>query len=366
MSRCAIDDTLENFSQPEQFDDKQVSEAAMKLMNNATSRRIQTGQPWFLAVGFRKPHLQWRFPLKFLAQYPENQLTLPKHRFWPEGTPEIGFHQPVDDFLEEFVDVQQCGGSIMSPGWAFPAACQVLWRRAYWSSVSFLDEQMGRVLDNLDRLGQTDNTIVVLFGDHGWQLGEWGEWEKFTNMEYATRVPLIFKLPPMWNSPEIRRGYVFDGLAELIDVYPTLVELATSVPPAANLNLEGVSFAPMLTGSGHDGKPYALSQFPRCCNNESLPLWKLNDCEDVPRNEFTHMGLSIRTTEWRYTKWYRWNRTALKPAWQNVVGEELYDHKGDIGTSFDGDFEAKNLVIDGRFADIVVQLSRALEKAFHQ
>ena len=173
------------------FDDTQVTARALALLDNLTATGASTGaatgaatataagsvKPWFLAVGYRKPHVQWRVPSSFVDAIPADTVTLPKHKVFPEGAPAVAFHQPVNDFLQPFADVRSCGGvDTMTPNSSFPDTCQLKWRRAYHAAVSFMDAQVGILLDALDNKGVADSTVVVFFGDHGWQLGEWAEW----------------------------------------------------------------------------------------------------------------------------------------------------------------------------------------------
>ena len=225
---------------------------------------------------------------------------------------------------------------------------------------------------------------------YGCQLGEWAEWEKFTNFEIATRTPLMIKVPAAVDARMLRNAST-RALVEIVDVMPTLIELAGG--NVSGLGLEGSSLRPLLQGAArHVGdavvwagaaaagtlavapaweKDAAFSQFPRCtrvyptswCSpncglyNQSRPVWQYNDCNDVPRTNFSHMGLSVRTDTWRFTRWLAWNGTSLRPVWRtgaapNGMGqdgnrthplEELYDHTGDDGNSFDGAYESVNL-----------------------
>jgi iduronate 2-sulfatase len=180
------------------FEDGQTSDVAIAQLRNLSAIRAETGAPWFVAAGYRKPHLQWRFPEEILELYPADlgDIPLPAQPILPAGAPDVSFHMAVDDFLQAFSDVQACGAANLTRYWSFPDDCVRAWRRAYWASVSYMDSELGRVVAEVDALGETDNTIMILFGDHGWHVGEYGEWEKFTNFEYATRTPLIFKVPP--------------------------------------------------------------------------------------------------------------------------------------------------------------------------
>eukprot|EP00940_MAST-03C_sp_MAST-3C-sp2_P000748 g748.t1 len=355
------------------FDDLQVTQRALALMKNLT----ESGDvPWFLAVGYRKPHVQWRVPARCLQHISAESVRMPKHRTFPESAPDIAFHQPINDFLEPFADVRSCGGeSAMSPNVSFPDACVLRWRRYYHASVTFLDEQVGRLLSALDaaRHNAAKRTVVVFVSDHGWQLGEWAEWEKFTNFELSARVPLIFHAPGQLRT---RRSVVdSETLVELIDVMPTLFELAM---PDARENmsdlfhvLNGKSLASRFWEAGapsrridEHAEQFALTQFPRCVQ-PGLPAWRRNDCDDVPRENFTHMGLSIRTPRWRLTRWLLWNGTSLSPIWDDASDGgvvELYDHAGDDGMSTDADYEARSVARD--FPEVVARLTDLLREKF--
>ena len=165
-------------------------------------------------------------------------------------------------------------------------------RRAYLACVSYVDAQIGRLLDELQRLGLRENTVVVLWGDHGWHLGENGVWGKLTNYEWGTRIPLIVASP-------MHRPAVTDALVETVDVFPTLLELCGL---SAAEHLEGSSTVPLLEQSEGTWKSAAFSQFPR--GDEA-------------------MGRAIRTDRFRYVEWIRPNG--------KTAACELYDHRSDPG-----------------------------------
>lgn len=145
------------------FDDTQVTETALALLANLTS----APEPWFLAVGYRKPHVQWRAPAEFFERIPPASVTLPAHPLFPEGAPDVAFHMPENDFLKPFSDVVACGGvELMAPNTSFPSACMLAWRRAYHASVSFMDGQFGQLMAALESSGVAGDTVVVFHGDH--------------------------------------------------------------------------------------------------------------------------------------------------------------------------------------------------------
>jgi len=169
-----------------------------------------------------------------------------------------------------------------------------------------------QVTDELDTLGHTADTLVVLHSDHGWSLGEHGEWQKFSNFEHGVRVPLIIRAPWLAQSAGTRSR----ALAELIDVLPTMAGLI-GVPLPAGEVFDGKSLAPLLSNPtsvalADSIKPFAMSQYMRCPRNASV-LWKNNYCLFTDRVNLPYMGYTIRTRKHRYTEWIKWYGSALRP-----------------------------------------------------
>ena len=187
----------------------------------------------------------------------------------------------------------------------------------YYACVSFIDAQIGRILEELERLGQRENTIVLVYGDHGMHLGEHGQWGKLTNFEVAVRSPLIVSVPGA-GAPGSRT----EALIELVDIYPSLCDLAGLPRPA---HLEGHSFADLLDSPELPGKDAAISQYPRG----------------------DRMGYSLRTDRYRFT---RWGPASGAPG---AVELELYDHHEDPG-------ETVNLAGRPEYAPLVDRLSERL------
>lgn len=268
------------------------------------------GKPFFLAVGFWKPHLPFNAPKKYWDLYDRSALATPAAAALPRGAPEIAGHGSTE--LRGY-------GGIPKQG-EVPADTAAALRHGYYACISFLDAQAGRVLDELRRQGLEDDTIVVFWGDHGFHLGEHGLWAKTSNYEYDARVPLIVAAPGR-GRPGLRSA----SLVELVDLYPTLVELA-GLP--ARPELAGRSFAPALVDPRWTGRDYALTQHPR-------PPYG-------PKS--THMGYALRTARHRYVEWRLIGTGEL-------VGRELYDHDEDPG-------ETVNRVEDPAFRSIVEHLAR--------
>lgn len=271
------------------YPDGQVAAGAIAALEELSR---EPGRPFFLAVGIRKPHLPFTAPRKYWDLYEHARIAPVGRPVAPDGAPEIALHDSVE--LRGYSD-QPEGGP-----WT-PEQIETL-RRGYYAATSFADAQIGRVLDALERTGLGKNTIVVVWGDHGFHLGEHGLWAKTTNYEADARVPLIVATPD-----DRPRGVRTVALVELLDLYPTLAELC-GLPPAPGL--EGRSFAVNLGDAAAPGRPAAFSQFPR----PWLPGKK------IPEPEF--MGYSVRTATQRYVEW---RRTGTG----EVVARELYTCEGD-------------------------------------
>jgi iduronate 2-sulfatase len=186
--------------------------------------------------------------------------------------------------------------------------------RAYYASVSFVDAQIGKVLDALDRLNLTDHTVVVLWGDHGWHLGEHGLWQKMSLYEESCRVPLIVAAPSL-KSP----GKSCPRLVESIDVYPTVAQLCSLTPPAG---LHGKSLRPLLDDPRHEWDHPAFTQ--------------------VTRDKL--MGRTVRTERWRYIEWD-----------DGKKGVEFYDHERDP-------HELTNLAANPAHAGTVKEMKELLKQ----
>lgn len=254
-------------------------------------------EPFFLAVGFYRPHLPFVAPKKYFDLYQAKDLPLARNPNPPQGAPKIALTNLEE--LRAYGDIPKIGPV------SEEKARELI--HGYYAAVSYVDAQIGRLLAELDRLHLRDNTIIVLCGDHGWQLGEHGLWGKQTNFEVAARTPLIISVPG-----QARRGVKSEALVEFVDIYPTLAELCRLPMPS---KLDGASFVPVLNDSGRPFKKAAFSQYPR---------------GEV-------MGRSLRTNRYRYTEW-------VKPGGP-PLGVELYDHTKDPDENVNlaGQVERKNL-----------------------
>ncbi|MEO6804386.1 MAG: sulfatase [Granulicella sp.] len=282
--------------------DGRIATEAIRRLKIQGAKKLDT--PFFLAVGFHKPHLPFVCPKRYWDLYDPSEIELPSYREKPKG---------ADDLVMTHSDE-------LRPYYGVPFSKEPisdsLSRKlihGYYAGVSFTDAQIGRLLTVLEQEGFADNTIVVLAVDHGWHLADHGLFCKHTNFEHATHVPMMIRLPGMASSE-------VDGLIENIDIYPTLCELAGLPAPE---HVEGTSFVPLMHDPRRAWKTASFSQYPR------------------PGGI---MGYSMRTKRYRYTRW-------IQTKDQAVVTEELYDYQTDPE-------ETTNWVASQEHADVLGLLRR--------
>ncbi len=292
------------------------------LICNETVRALgqikRLGEPFFLAVGFRKPHLPFCAPKKYWDLYDPNKIPGPQPASHPEGAPELGTRSWNE--LQTYRDVPLEG--------PIPDEKIRQLRHGYYASVSYIDALIGRVTAELERQGLRDDTIVVLWGDHGFNLGEQGLWTKSNNYELATPAPLIISAPG-------QPANSTSSLVEFVDIYPTIVDLC-SLPAAQGL--EGVSLKPLMKDPTRGWKKAAFSQFPRAQTGFRH------------RGEGEFMGYSMRTDRFRYVEW-------RKDRHGEVVARELYDHQSDPT-------EARNVAGEERLSEEMASLAAQLARGW--
>jgi iduronate 2-sulfatase len=296
----------------EAYYDGRVAAEAVKVMSEVKDA------PFFLAVGFWKPHAPFNAPKKYWDLYQRDKLP-PLDPRRPEGAPEIAFHESTE----------LLGSGKNRTTLARGQAAE--WRHGYFANISYMDAQLGKVLDALDREGLTKNTIITFVGDHGYHIGEHTLWGKTSNFELDARVPMFISTPGMKTS-----GQRTAALAELVDLFPTLVDLC-SLPKAPGL--EGVSLAPVLRDTSASVKPAAYTQHPR-------PAYYDREPDKMPKA----MGVSVRTASVRYTEWRDWKTG-------EVTARELYDHRARAA-------EMKNAADDPALAAQRAEAERLLGKQF--
>lgn len=251
-----------------------VTDKAIAELERAKNR----DKPTFLAVGFYKPHLPFNAPKKYWDQYKPGNIDLADNPFSPEHCPPVALHNWGE--LRDYDDIPGNG----------PLDEQTARKliHGYYACVTYTDAQIGRILDELDNRGMRENTVIVVWGDHGWQLGEHGLWCKHSNFETSLHSPLIV------NAPGISGGKRTAALTEFVDIFPSLCDLCgVSKPP----HLEGTSFVPLLSNPSQPWKEAVLSRY--------------------------RDGDSIRTDRYRYTTYTETGG--------GQIGRMLYDHDNDPG-----------------------------------
>lgn len=279
--------------------DTLIAQKAMSDLSTLASQAAD-GTPFFLAVGFRKPHLPWVYPESFLDSYPDESIELPDNPYVPTNMPDLAWYslgELINDYgdvgTDAYPDIPDLGTSNVT----YPDDKVKEMRQAYYASISYIDDLVGQILEELTTQGLDDSTVVAFLGDHGWQLGEHAEWCKNTNFEIAAHTPLIIRVP---GSTDLTgEGITTSKLVEFVDIFPTLVEaagmgtLATCEEATANdeeLCTEGTSLIPLIDDPAkEDWKTAVFWQFPR----GSALTSAIKKC----------MGYSIRTARYRYTEW---------------------------------------------------------------
>ncbi len=264
----------------EAYFDGRIANLAVKALGELEQKR----RPFFLAVGFWKPHLPFNAPKRYWDMYDPIKLPSLTNPERPANAPDIAFHD-AREMLRSFKGKPPT-----------PAQVREL-RHGYYAATTYMDAQIGKVLAELDRLGLRENTIITFASDHGFHLGEHGLWAKTSCFEWDAAVPMIIA-PPKLAKP----GASTHALAELLDLYPTIAELAGLPKPK---HLEGASLVPVLKNPAATVKKAAYSQHPRPAYYQGAPK---------------AMGYSMRTTDVRYTEWRNWKTG-------EIIARELYDHR---------------------------------------
>jgi len=289
---------FEIYEGEEKYLDEKIADSAIDTLRKAG----RTGQPFFLAAGFVKPHLPFNAPKKYWDLYDPDQIALPSTYARSETFPPNAYHRSGE--LRHYGGVP--GDEVLPEDYAR----QLI--HGYYASTSYVDAQIGRVLDELDRLGLRENTIVLLFSDHGYNLGEHTLWCKHCNFDHAMRVPLIIDAPGMTQNART------DALVELIDLYPTLVQLAGLQAPEDQL--EGMSLVPILEDPETEVKPFVISKYQE--------------------------GISLRTDRYLYTEWQ-------DSATREIEGRMLFDLNDDPE-------ETRNLAIEPDQSTLMDELQATL------
>ncbi|MEW4486560.1 sulfatase [Thalassoglobus sp. JC818] len=285
------------------YTDGHTADRAVKVMQHLATQ----DKPFFFAVGFLKPHLPFNAPAKYWDLYDRSSIQIPSREDVIDGVPYAGSgwgelkNYPGIPNNVPYLDDELSAELI----------------HGYYAAVSYTDAQVGKLLDELDRLNLRENTIVVLWGDHGWYVGDFGDWCKHTNYEIATRVPLIVSAPGITDNQESK------ALVEFVDIFPTLSELANLEIPE---HCHGQSFVPVLNEPDREWKQAAFSQY-RKSKPPGTPM----------------LGTSIRTNQFRYTEWRHRDTGELDAI-------ELIDFESDPGAT-------RNVAADAAYAQFLPELA---------
>ncbi|MBK1879666.1 sulfatase [Pelagicoccus mobilis] len=320
-----------------QYRDGYNALVAIETMKDMVEKNPE--KPFFLGMGFYKPHLDLIAPKKYWDMYDPKDIPLAEQTKGPKDGAAMGLHASFEMRVRD--GIPKAGD--------FDEELSRTLKHAYLACVSYIDAQIGLVIEGLEELGLRDNTIIIVWGDHGWHLGDMGVWCKATNYEISTRVPMMIWTP---NMPAGSRGKTTDALVELVDIYPTLCELAGLELPN---HLEGTSFVPLLDDPDREWEGAAFSQFP----NPALREWAANPLSHGMRETFfgplieevedrivaqqgdrwdrdlyeNHlMGYTMRTDRYRLVLWKDVRNPEADP-----IDVELYDYK------LDGEMEKVNI-----------------------
>jgi iduronate 2-sulfatase len=318
----------ESFDAPDnQFYDGAQTDLAIEKMRELKAE----DKPFFLALGYYRPHLPFVAPKKYWDLYERDKLSLADNPYLPKNSPVMAMNSMYE--LRGCYDLE----FVKHPSeFSLDEATARRLKHGYYASVSFVDACFGKLMQGLEELGLADNTIVVLWGDHGWKLGEHNSWCKQTNYDIDVRVPLMVRIP---NHPS--SGARTESLVELVDLYPTLCDVAElPVPP----EMEGMSFKPLLYEPKQTWKSAVFSQFHRA--------------PKITPDRGRYMGLSMVTDRYHYVEWRTWNHI------EGIAGEvkavELYDHQTDPDENLNiaGDPSRKSVV-----DNLATQLARGWQEA---
>ena len=255
---------------------------------NQINKLADKNEPFFIAVGFQKPHLPFVAPKKYWDMYDRSQVQLAGYQKWARGTVKLVYNNNGE--MRSYTDIPES----FDQNGLINIDKQRELIHGYYACVSYIDAQVGKILKAVKENNLLENTTIVLWGDHGWHLGDHGQWAKHSNFEQATRSPLIIV------DPETKKNNFNSSPTEFIDVFPTLVELSGLKSPD---HLQGKSLVTLLNGKSKV-KDYAISQYPRG----------------------NVMGYALRNDRYRYVAWYK-NRYSINE--QDIIIKELYDYKSD-------------------------------------
>ena len=305
---------------PDLPDDQLLDGAQTDMAIEDLRRLSKEDEPFFLAMGYIRPHLAWVAPKKYWDMHDPATLPVNLEEQINPNTPPYALHNNSE--LSHYVDLID-----MPKPWSKRTLSPEKARNmvhGYYACVSYVDALIGKLIAALEEEGVADNTIIVLWSDHGYKLGEYRGWGKMTNYELDARVPLIISTPQMRAEGSTIAGQKTDGLAELLDLFPTLCELTDIDVPDF---VDGKSLIPTLENPKTSVHPGAVSQYFR------------------NRNGKRYMGYALRTNTHRFVEWRNFSTG-------EVTAIELYDHQNDPGE--------RNNIAESASQELLDQLTETL------
>ena len=300
--------------------------AQTELAIETIERLKEMDKPFYLALGYFRPHLPFVAPKEYWDLYDAESITPAPNPFLPVDAPGFAMNSTYE--LGACYDIAEYQKHpALGP---LPDTLRKMLKHGYYASVSYVDACFGKLIDALEEMNLMDNTIIALVGDHGWKLGEHGSWCKQTNYENDTRVPMIIYAPLIKGA-----GKKTDRLTELVDVFPTLCELS-GIEVADYL--QGTSVVPLLHEPDREWKTAIFSQFHR------RPR--------VAIDSQRYMGYGMRTEKYHYIEWYHWDDEKNIPL--DSVTCELYNHSVDPEENY-------NVAVKEENTNLIKQLSRQLK-----
>lgn len=305
--------------------------AQTKLAMQTLSRLAEKDQPFYMGLGYFRPHLPFTVPKKYWDLYDPNEIPLPANPNIPEGAPLYTMNSMYE--LRHYDGFNHIGHPTSSYRMSEDTIRTL--RQGYYASVSYVDALLGDLVAHMKEIGIYENTIIILWGDHGWKLGDHNSWGKMTNYNMDLKVPMIIRYPDQKN-----RGAQTQEITELVDMFPSLCELAGIEVPDY---MQGTSFVPLLEKPELPWKKAAFSQFHR----------RPRHAADGKR----YMGYSLNTKEYHYIEWYGWdNTTGTRGELKSV---ELYDSENDPT-------ETVNIAGKQEFGKVVNDLSLQLAEGWRK
>jgi len=303
--------------------------AQNELTKKTLTRLAKMDKPFYMGLGFFRPHLPFTAPKKYWDMYDKNKIPLPENPNLPNNAP---IHTMNSMYELRHYDGFHHIGHPTSTYRMSEDTVRTL-RQGYYASVSYVDALLGDLFSHMKELGIYENTIIVFWGDHGWKLGDHNSWGKMTNYNIDLQVPLIVRYPD-----QEKRGLQTFAFTELVDIFPSLCELAAIEVPDY---MQGTSFVPLLNEPNLNWKNAAFSQFHRR--------------PKVSADGKRYMGYSINTKNYHYIEWYDWFPKKGEKGDFKVA--ELYD-------SINDPTETNNLAVEEKHAELIKQLSIQLEKGW--